>query len=129
MQPATPNSVTTILIFILCFSVMLLAACSTDKGDAGSDGSAEVQASYDAVGVVKTITDTKNYINIDHEAIPGFMDAMAMFFPVADTAILRGVAVNDSIRFTIEVQNDKFGVSGIEVIPPSASQNESGPEN
>lgn len=97
--------------------MLLATSCSSDReGQTDESSAAEVQASYEAIGLVKTITDSKNYINIDHEAIPGFMDAMTMFFPVADTSILQGIAVNDSVRFTITVQHDKYGVSKIELI-------------
>lgn len=53
--------------------------------------------------MVKTITPSRTYINIDHEPIEGYMDAMAMFFPVPDTALISGLHVADSITFAIEV--------------------------
>ena len=96
--------------------VLILAGCGSDQSDHAAHGDAVALQSYEAVGVVKTITPTKNYINIDHEAIPGFMDAMAMFFAVSDTSILRNVAVDDSIRFTVEVKNGNAEVSGVELI-------------
>lgn len=44
------------------------------------------------------------------------MDAMTMFFPVSDTVLLEGVAIEDSIAFTIEVSNGNYAVSKIEVL-------------
>lgn len=87
---------------LFCF---LLSACTGDAGSSDADtSSAAVQIdTYESRGVVKSITPSRNYINIDHEAIPGFMDAMAMMFSVKDTSIVSAVVVGDSISFEIEV--------------------------
>ncbi len=89
--------------------LLLLAGCASDTEPS------DTSQTFEAVGVVKTITPTKNYINIDHEDIPGFMDAMTMFFPVLDTSILQNVAVNDSVVFTIEIIEGNAVVSAIKV--------------
>ncbi len=102
------------LIFGL--GLFLWAGCSSDHTDGSLPPDHETVQTYEAIGVVKTITPTKNYINIDHEAISGFMGAMAMFFPVPDTSVLRNVAVDDSIKFTIEVKAGKPNVSAITVL-------------
>ena len=87
---------------------LLISGCGSE------DVAAEQAQSFEAVGVIKTITPTKNYVNIDHEDIPGFMDAMAMFFPVSDTSILQNVAVNDSVIFTIKIVEGNAGISAIQ---------------
>ena len=41
-------------------------------------------------------------IEIEHEDIVGLMPAMQMEFPVSDAALLKGLALNDHIDFTID---------------------------
>ena len=97
--------------------VVSMYGCASDQTDVQSEASANATTeTFEAIGVVKTITSRKDYINIDHEEITGFMGAMAMFFPVPDTSVLGSVTVNDSVRFTIEVKAGKPGISAISII-------------
>lgn len=93
-----------------CLYAALFASCASEPTVPEN-----TSQTYDAVGVVKTITPSKNFVNIDHEDISGFMDAMAMFFPVSDTSILQNIAVNDSVVFTIEIIEGQAGISSIKV--------------
>ena len=56
---------------------------------------------YQGVGIVKSLNPKRPGIEIDHEDIVGLMPAMQMEFPVTESALLNGVAVNDRIDFTI----------------------------
>ena len=89
---------------------LVISSCGSDQGDDA------VEASYEGVGLVKNITETRTFVNVDHEAIPGFMDAMVMFFPVVDSTVLENVAVDDSIKFVVDVAGIKYAISSIEVI-------------
>lgn len=93
----------------ICFFVI--------SGCGGGNESASEQSvqSYMGTGVVKAITDSKAHVNIDHEAIDGFMDAMQMFFPVLDSTVLNGVEVSDSIAFEIVIEGGNYAISSIEV--------------
>ena len=90
----------------------MISSCS--GGDEGA--SSQSVQSYAGTGVVKAITDSKAHVNIDHEAIDGFMDAMQMFFPVLDSTVLNGVEVSDSIAFEIVVESGNYAISSIEVL-------------
>ena len=104
-------------VVVFTVLVLLTNGCASDQADVQSEASANAAIeTYEAIGVVKTITSRKDYINIDHEEITGFMGAMAMFFPVPDTSVLGNVAVDDSVRFTIAVKAGKPAISEIEVI-------------
>ena len=93
----------------ICFFVM--SGCG-----GGNEGTSEQSVqSYSGTGVVKAISDSKAHVNIDHEAIDGFMDAMQMFFPVLDSTVLNGVEVSDSIAFEIVVDGGNYAISSIEV--------------
>ncbi len=74
---------------------------------------AESAQHYEAVGVVVSFMASKRFINVDHETIAGFMNAMTMPFEVKDSTLLRGIQEGDSIRFTFTVAD---GVEAIEKI-------------
>ena len=86
--------------------LVLFVACaprSANKPPAPAGPAAAVQTnSYQGVGVVKSINSKQPAIEIDHGDIEGLMPAMQMEFPVTDAAMLKGLAVNDHIEFTIE---------------------------
>lgn len=75
---------------------------------------------YDVKGVVREIEPAEKTIVIDHETIPGFMDAMVMPFNVKDTNLLVEVSVGDTVKFQLVVTETdswistmaKAGVSG-----------------
>ncbi|MFQ5569939.1 MAG: copper-binding protein [Rhodothermales bacterium] len=91
-----------------------LASCTQEAGDAPAVPQANAPSeegtspeiadttaqAYEAVGMVVSIMANKKFVIIDHEAIPGYMDAMSMPFPVADSTVLRGIQPGDSIRFS-----------------------------
>jgi protein SCO1/2 len=51
---------------------------------------------------------------IKHEAIPGYMGAMTMGYPVKDTAELSKLKVGDSITATVYVKDDDMWVGNIQ---------------
>lgn len=71
---------------------------------------------YQSRGVVKSIVPSKTFVNVDHEEIPGYMDAMTMFFAVADTMELQDVLVSDSISFTLVVERDRTYLTDVDVL-------------
>ncbi len=54
---------------------------------------------------------------VDHEAIPGFMDAMRMDLRVAEPAVLRGLAEGDPIRFELVDRGEGFRIETIRPLP------------
>jgi protein SCO1/2 len=57
-----------------------------------------------AEGKVIAVVPSSNQVVVDHQAIPGFMDAMTMGYRAEPPALLEGVQAGDSIRFTIDTQ-------------------------
>ena len=107
------------LVYLLG-AVILAAGCAPDAEEASSAsgetaGGVEVQT-YEGRGLVQTITPSKSFVNIDHEEIPGFMDAMAMMFAVKDSTVLEGVAVGDSVSFVLEVGTAMPQISQMDVL-------------
>jgi Cu/Ag efflux protein CusF len=90
-----------------CLVLGLITACGQQGGPSQSSPTptgpaAAVQTNtYQGVGIVKSLNPKRPGIEIDHEDIVGLMPAMQMEFPVTESALLNGIAVNDRIDFTI----------------------------
>jgi protein SCO1/2 len=54
-----------------------------------------------------------DHVTLDHGAIPGFMEAMTMSFPVKDAAILSGLEQGMRVKFRIEVDGSAYAVVSI----------------
>ena len=108
-------------VVIVCGAAILFTACGappTNKQSAPTPTgpAAAVQPnSYQGVGVVKALYPNPKApaIEIDHDDIDGLMPAMQMEFAVTDPKLLSGLAVNDSIDFTIETDAGQMKVSAI----------------
>ena len=57
---------------------------------------------FHGVGVVKAINRAKGWLTIDHQAIPGFMEAMEMMYRVEPPRLVDGVEIGDRIAFDID---------------------------
>ena len=53
------------------------------------------------VGVVTEISANKKFITLDHNDIPGIMEAMAMEYPVQSSDLIKDIHVKDSVGFTL----------------------------
>ncbi len=90
-------------------------AAAVDHNGETAREEAEVQT-FEGTGIVKNITPSKSHIIIEHEAIPGFMNAMTMPFRIEDQAVLEGVARGDRINFVLTVAGNDVYVSAIEKV-------------
>ena len=63
----------------------------------------------EGIGPARSITPTRSFVIVDHDPIPGYMDAMTrMPMAVPDTTLLSGIAAGDRIRFTLTVGDDVY---------------------
>ena len=69
--------------------------------------------SYPAQGVVEKISPSLREVTINHQAIPGYMMAMTMDFPIQNTNELNGISPGDQITFTLVVNKDTDWVENI----------------
>ena len=106
-------------VIVICAALIVAAACNSQPNKEGTaptpTGPAAAVATnhYQGMGVVKSINPTAPAIEIDHGDIDGLMPAMQMEFPVTDSSLLNGIAVNDRIDFTIEAAKGEMKVSAI----------------
>lgn len=71
--------------------------------------------SYSAAGLVLRVDRKDKTIVISHEAIPGYMNAMAMTFPVHDGKSLEGLQPGMMIEFTLVVKDEGAYIEKIRV--------------
>ncbi|RYD39386.1 MAG: hypothetical protein EOP85_16035, partial [Verrucomicrobiaceae bacterium] len=75
-----------------------------------------VPTTYQVRGVVKDLhPETKNAI-IDHEEVPGYMEAMTMPLRVRDSALLQGLKKGDRISFRLNVTEKVDWIDEIKVL-------------
>lgn len=90
-----------------------LTACAPEAGQ--GDRATE---HFSGTGTVLRITPSRSFVEIAHGDIPGYMEAMAMHFAVADTSLLRQVAVSDSVAFTLSASATGVVITEIRRIEP-----------
>ncbi|MFZ0785111.1 MAG: copper-binding protein, partial [Candidatus Acidiferrales bacterium] len=83
---------------VAVFFVLGLAACKHQE-----DANAK---RYHLVGKVVALDQRGSSVVVDHQAIPGFMDAMTMAYPVRDPHILDPLGVGDEITADVVVASD-----------------------
>jgi Cu/Ag efflux protein CusF len=77
----------------------------TEHGGHGGQASAQPgQQAVKGVGKVVAVVPSSGQIVVDHQAIPGFMDAMTMGYRVEPPSLLEGVKAGETIHFTIDPQ-------------------------
>jgi protein SCO1 len=86
------------VIAVALLSVWGMAACSKHP--------APQVKRFHMQGKIISIDAANNSLTIDHQAIPGFMDAMTMAYPVHSAQALAGLAPGDEITADVVVPED-----------------------
>jgi Cu/Ag efflux protein CusF len=92
-----------VLALALAATAPLLSTGCSKESSAGTPAGKTQQAAtktYDAKGTIKSFGPDKKFVNISHEAIPGYMAAMTMSFEPKAPTQLDGLAAGDKIAFT-----------------------------
>src|SRR5947199_5749584 len=83
----------------------------------GLFGCAKSQAKhYPLRGKIMAVDKLGHQLIIDHDAIPGFMEAMTMPYAVADNAMLEQVGPGDEVRADIKVEGEHIAIDKLEVL-------------
>jgi protein SCO1/2 len=109
---------TTPCILLLLFGFVLLAGCSSKPKEAGRR--------YHLKGKVVSVNQDSGAVVVDAEAMPGFMDAMAMPYPVRDRNDLTKLGPGDEITADVVVTNDGDHLENI-VITKKGGDNKTSP--
>lgn len=83
-----------------------------------ADSGANTQI-YQVKGVVVELKPGGKEIRIKHEDIPGYMDAMTMWFDVKSTNDLTGLVVGDAVAFRMTVTDKDGWIDQIKKVVPS----------
>jgi len=75
---------------------------------------------YALHGKIMSVDKLGHDLIIDHDAIPGFMDAMTMPYPVSDNAMLDQVSAGDEIKADLKVQGESIAIDKLEVVKKAA---------
>lgn len=88
----------------------------------GCSGSASLPRikHYALHGKVMSIDKMGHELIIDHDAIPGFMEAMTMPYEVSDNSMLTQVSPGDEINADLKVQDDRIAIDELKVIKKAA---------
>lgn len=89
-------------IYLLTSGCMKPAA---ERGARNASAGAPTQEVYLVKGTVKDVKPAEKVIKIDHEKIPGYMEAMVMDFEVRNTNELSGIHPGDYVSFRILIED------------------------
>jgi protein SCO1/2 len=95
-------------------------------------GQSAEQRRYDLKGKVLNVDKRARVVNIAHDAIPGYMEAMAMPFKLKDERALSELQPGDRIQATLVVEGDRSWLEQLvftrETVDPSAPPTAGTPE-
>jgi protein SCO1 len=104
------------VFMILVLVVAACAGCGRDRGGGEQERASQTRVhkgtaapdagvtDYVLKGVVKRVEKEREHVTIQHEAIPGFMDAMTMRFAYKDKDSLDSLRAGDHVQGTLRVQ-------------------------
>jgi len=84
---------------------------NTTQTDVAADTAAV--SIYTVKGVVSSLPPGGKFIIINHEKIPGFMNAMKMPFYLESPDVAKNISPKDSIKFTFEAKSGKMTITDI----------------
>jgi protein SCO1/2 len=99
-------------IAIACLA-LALAGCATPKAQEATKSST-ASKEFQMRGEVTGLDAGGHVATIKHEAIPGFMGAMTMGYPVKDTAEFSKLSVGEPITATVYENGDDFWIGNIQ---------------
>ncbi len=70
---------------------------------------------YQLKGKVVSVDTRANIVNVNSEAVPGFMDAMTMPYPVKPHDALNNLSAGDAVTADLIAQDDKYWLENIVV--------------
>ncbi|MEP6592633.1 MAG: copper-binding protein [Acidobacteriota bacterium] len=73
-------------------------------------------AKYELKGRVVSIDRTGKRLTVDHEAIPGFMGAMTMAYPVRDQGVLDVLTAGDQVTAKVVSSEGSYWLEEIAVV-------------
>ena len=112
MKSQCMRRVRSALISAALVSMALLLGCSSASSK---------PTLYKMAGMVVSVDPASHQATISHDAIPGFMEAMTMPYPVKDDAELRKLSSGDQIKADLMVNKEtgEIWLASIQVTQPA----------
>jgi protein SCO1/2 len=101
-----------LLLFLLCFVIAFVSACQKTSSQPAS---AEAKR-FSLKGKVISVDKVKKKAVISHEAIPGYMDAMTMEFPIREDWVMDELAPGSDIRAELVIDKGDFYLENIGIV-------------
>ena len=105
----------------LCIALALSIVSCSSKGSQPTNG-VHISASakrYHLKGKVVSVDKQAKTVTVDHEAIPGFMAAMAMPYNVKPERELDRLSPGASITADVVVDNDEYWLENVAITQPT----------
>jgi protein SCO1/2 len=102
------------LLFVL-FSVLLFTAACQKSQTQSSNASADAKR-YALKGTVVAVDKAKKKATVKHEAIPGYMDAMTMDFPIREDWVWEDLTAGADIFAEMVVDDDGYWLEKIGIV-------------
>lgn len=92
------------------FGVWILGMALLVGCGAAREGEHHGLTHYEGVGqyLFHSTEDSLTTVTINHEEIPGFMDAMAMPYAIQDLSLVAGLEPGQDIEFRVVAEDDGF---------------------
>jgi protein SCO1/2 len=97
----------------IAWLTIMLAGCATPKAQEAAKPSGPTKE-FQMRGEVTGLDAGGHVATIKHEAIPGFMSAMTMGYPVKDAVEFSKLAVGEPITATVYQNGDDFWIGNIQ---------------
>ena len=98
---------------VLATLVLLVLSCSKQEKPLSEKG----EKLYSVKGKILGRDASDNSLRLDHEAIPGFMEAMAMDYPVRGANVQALPADKSKIVARLHVTDDKVWITDVKRVP------------
>src|SRR5688572_10118385 len=89
------------------------AGCGGQAGSPDPPAAAAATTNHEIRGTVVAVDVARLLLEIDHEAIPGFMPAMTMPYEVAEAGLLQGLSAGDRVRGTLRVDGRGYVITSL----------------
>jgi protein SCO1/2 len=99
--------------YLLRLSLVCLLATISSLACSRQTPKAAPGRRYELKGTVISVDKAKHRVTLDHEEIPGYMEAMVMPYPLKDEQILAELAPGDQLRATLVVDGNSTALEDI----------------
>lgn len=99
---------------VLATLLLLVVACAAEKERPLSEKGEKV---YTLKGKIVSRDASDNSLRVDHEAVPGYMEAMTMDYPVRGAKVAQLPADHAKVEARLHVTDDRYWITDVKRVP------------